>query len=76
MQLGSVCLQRVALTASTGEESIFSWRLVAADSVMDVSLGALRNLQQDHSVPQWLVASVSRDDSADAQDLPTKPHPR
>lgn len=61
-------VQRIALTARNGEESIFEWRLMKRDSGPEV-INSVRNPEG------WVIKSVKYQGSTDTQ-LPSTPHPR
>lgn len=63
-------IQRIALTARNGEESIFEWRLAKKGIEVEMEMK-----KSDKNPEGWVIESVKYQGSSDAQ-LPTTPHPR
>eukprot|EP00200_Dunaliella_tertiolecta_P012548 CAMPEP_0202376748 /NCGR_PEP_ID=MMETSP1127-20130417/7169_1 /ASSEMBLY_ACC=CAM_ASM_000462 /TAXON_ID=3047 /ORGANISM="Dunaliella tertiolecta, Strain CCMP1320" /LENGTH=299 /DNA_ID=CAMNT_0048974619 /DNA_START=396 /DNA_END=1296 /DNA_ORIENTATION=- len=87
IRLGNVCQQRVALTACSGAESTFVWRLVQNSEATENQQGqhegwrgAVNALEPKPS--HWLVESVNyckdvhEEDDGGKAELLTVPHPR
>ncbi|KAF5832855.1 hypothetical protein DUNSADRAFT_11157 [Dunaliella salina] len=87
IRIGDLCQQRVALTACSGAESTFAWKLVRRSGAAENQHGRQEGWSADASAhkskpSQWLVESVSYckdmhgEGASGKAEPPTVPHPR
>jgi len=87
MVLGSLRLgsddfqQRIALTACTGEEAVFLWRLQwhhgGVASLKEAPHAESAGFSTGNEAGRWVIQQVTREpEASDAASLPTTPHPK
>ena len=87
LRLGDTFQQRTALTACTGETSVFTWQLQwrreepdeegsSSSRSCSSSSKSSSNSSRRRGGGRWVLTSVRRDAAASDLPLPTTPHPK